>query len=150
MSSTHRTTIDETAPAVTRQERVVGAAPARVLALLRDVTAWPAWQPEVQRVDRVEPQGLLRVGSTFRWRSGGVWITSTVVELEEGRAIAWTGRAVGTRAVHTWVLDEVPGGTRVRTEESMSGWLPRLLPGAVRRTLENGVASTLDALAAEA
>jgi hypothetical protein len=48
--------------------------------------------------------------------------------------------------VHVWALEPVDGGTRVRTEESMSGWLPRILAPVVRRMLDRGVAATLDAL----
>lgn len=140
--------IDDQAPAVTRQERKVTASPDRVFGLLADVTAWPSWQPDVTRV---EFSGALAVGSTFRWRARGVTITSTVELLDRPRTIGWTGRAIGTRARHVWFLEPTgDGGTLVRTEESMSGWLPRLLGSMVRKTLDGGVAVTLDALAAAA
>src|SRR5690242_19239509 len=117
--------IDQHAPATTRQERHVAAAPERVFALLSDVAAWPDWQDHVRSV---EVTGALAVGTTFRWRSRGVTITSTVEVLERPRTIGWSGRAVGTRARHVWHLEPTAdGGTLVRTEESMSGWLPRLL-----------------------
>jgi hypothetical protein len=131
--------------AVTRQERFVPADPERVLDLLTDVAAWPSWQPDVSSV---EVDGPLAFGSVFRWRSG-VAITSTVTVLEPARLV-WTGRAIGTRAVHGWTLESVAGGTLVRTEESMSGWLPRLMRRSMQRTLEKGVASTLDALVVRA
>jgi hypothetical protein len=53
-------------------------------------------------------------------------------------------------ALHVWALETAPGGTLLRTEESMTGWLPRLSPRMMQRTLESGVAATLDALAAAA
>lgn len=134
--------ISADAPAVTRQERVVPATPAQVFALLADVEAWPTWQPDVTRV---RTSGTLAVGTEFRWHSG-VRVTSRVTHLRPGRAIAWTGRAVGTRAIHTWTLEEDPGGTLVRTEESMDGWLPRMLTSTVQRTLERGVSQVLEAL----
>ena len=140
--------IEHSAPAVTRQEREMAAAPERVFDLLVDVAGWPRWQSAVTRVDATGP---LAEGSTFRWRSGGVGITSTVEQLQRPRSVGWRGTAIGTRAVHVWHLEPTAsGGTRVTTEESMSGWLPRLLPGMVRRTLDRGVRETLDALAEEA
>src|SRR4051812_45355399 len=106
-------TIDEKAPAITRQEREVGLSPDEVFELLADVGGWPRWQRDVARVD---PSGPVRVGSTFRWRSGGVTITSTVEELDRPTTIGWTGRAIGTRPTHVWWLTPSPnGGTLVRT-----------------------------------
>jgi uncharacterized protein YndB with AHSA1/START domain len=137
--------IETNAPAVTRQERVVDAPPEVVFALLADVRSWPRWQPAVSTAE-LEGAGELAVGTSFRWRSGGTTIVSTVQELAAPSTIGWTGRALGTRAVHVWALEPVDGGTRVRTEESMSGWLPRILAPVVRRMLDRGVAATLDAL----
>ena len=134
--------IDRTAPATTVQERVVAASPEQVFALLADVEAWPTWQP---KVSKASSDGPFTIGSTFRWRSGAA-ITSTVTVFEPGRTIAWTGRALGTHAVHTWALEAVGGGTRVLTEESMSGWLPRVMTRTVQRTLDQGVSAVLDAL----
>lgn len=139
------TRIDDTAPAVTRQERRVPASPERVLALLTDVADWPRWQTKVTAASGETP---VRLGSSFTWRSG-VGIASTITALEADRLVVWTGRAIGTRAIHAWTLEESGGGTLVRTEESMDGWLPRLLRRTVQRTLDSGVAATLDDLEAE-
>lgn len=139
--------IEQNAPAVTRQERIVSAPPERVFQLLADVAAWPEWQPHVRRsrVESGDADGGL--GTTFVWRSGGVTITSTIGQWDRPRAIGWTGRTIGTRAVHVWSLEPVGADqTLVRTEESMSGWLPRVLTSMTRRTLEDGVRATLDAL----
>lgn len=140
--------IDTKAPAITSQERVLGATPEVVFALLADVADWPRWQPEVSSSE-VVGAGSLEVGTSFRWKSGGATIVSTVQTLTAPTTIGWTGRAIGTRAVHVWFLEPVASGTLVRTEESMAGWLPRLLGPMVRRMLEKGVAATLDALQRE-
>lgn len=137
------TQIDPAAPAVTRQSRTVAGTPEQVFAVITDIEGWPRWQPEVTRAT---VRGPLEVGTTFTWRSG-VPIRSTVTVLDPNRAITWTGRTVGTRAVHSWTLEAVDGGTLVRTEESMDGWLPRLATRTVQRTLERGVTAVLDALA---
>jgi hypothetical protein len=56
-----------------------------------------------------------------------------------GPALGWTGRAFGTRAAHAWTLTPRAGGVLVETEESLEGWLPRLLRGMMRRTLEESI-----------
>jgi hypothetical protein len=49
-------------------------------------------------------------------------ITSTIVDAdEENGVIGWRGVAFGTRAVHTWKLEETRNGVRVDTEESFEG-----------------------------
>lgn len=141
--------IDTNAPAVTRQEREIDAAPEVVFALLADVADWPRWQTDVSESEIVGA-GPLEVGTSFRWKSGGASIVSTVETLTAPTTIGWSGRAIGTRAVHVWVLEPVAGGTRVRTEESMAGWSPRILGPLARRMLDKGVAATLDALEQEA
>lgn len=124
-------------------ERIIHASPARVWAVLTDIQRWPEWQPGVTFVSRVAPLG---VGTTFRWRANGLTIRSTLRELEPGRCMAWTGRALGMTASHVWTLQPHDEGTYVMTQESLSGWLARfmgwLMPEFVARTLQNG----LDAL----
>ncbi len=76
-------------------------------------------------------------------------IVSELGEVDPPRRIAWTGRTLGLRAVHTWTFEERGEGTRVQTEESFEGWLARLLPGLLRRTLRSSLENGLAALAAE-
>ena len=141
-------TPNKNAPALTSQELRVDAPPERVFALLADIEQWPRWQPSVTEAT-IRGQDALSAGATFVWKSG-TRITSTVELFDSPRAIGWRGRAIGTRAIHVWHLDPDGTGTLVRTEESMEGPLPRLMPRMVRKMLENGVRETLDALAEEA
>lgn len=140
--------IDQHAPATTRQQRHLSAPPDVVFALLVSVNDWPRWQSGVTTA-RIVDADALTVGGTFRWKSRGASIVSTVHDLDAPRTVVWTGRAIGTSAVHVWHLEPAEGGTWVRTEESMSGWLPRLLPRMVQRALDQGVGATLDALEEE-
>lgn len=115
--------------------------------LLLDVQRWPHWNAAVTRVD---PHAPLAIGATFSWRSQGVGIRSTITELRAPSRLAWSGRALGTRAVHVWELQETASGCLVRTSESFDGWLPRLMRQAMQRKLEAALTSWLSALKAAA
>ena len=132
--------VNRQAPAVARDEVFVEASPQRVWALQTDVDSWPAWRSDVSRA---ELEGDLAVGSVFRWRSGGFSVVSTVREVEPERRLVWMGKALGTRAVHSWVFEAREGGVLVRTEESFEGWLVRPLKGTMQRTLEGSLRTWL-------
>lgn len=89
-----------------------------------DIDAWSQWQ---SAISSAHARGPLAVGSQFDWKSGGLTIASTVQTLEPNQRISWTGKALGTRANHTWMLQAKNGGTLVTTEESMTGWLVSVL-----------------------
>ena len=55
------------------------------------------------------------------------------------KKFGWTGKALGTFAIHNWVLTEVDGGTSVFVEESMEGFLVNLFKKMFNKTLENGL-----------
>ncbi|MBN0048550.1 SRPBCC family protein [Streptomyces actuosus] len=111
-------TIDETAPVVVRLSTAIAAPLATVWDLHTDIAAWPAWNPEV---DRAVPDGPLTPGSSFRWRTHGLDIVSTVHELVAGERIVWGGPAAGITGLHVWTFERGDGGVTVRTEESWSG-----------------------------
>jgi hypothetical protein len=140
-------TVNEEAPAVARESLMVDATPDVVFATLADLASWPAWQ---KGVSRVAADGPTASGTVFRWRSGGVGITSTVELFAPPAAIGWKGRSIGTRAIHIWRLRPEGEGTLVETEESMEGWLVRLLKGPMRKVLRQGIGSAITALKAEA
>jgi len=98
----------------------------------------------------VKADGPAAPRATFRWRSGGAGITSTVELFEPGVALGWSGRSVGTRVIHPWRFRPDGNGTLVDTEESMEGWLVSLLKRPMRRVLKQGVSSAIHALKAEA
>ena len=70
-------------------------------------------------------------------------IRSTIQEVSVPERLAWTGRALGTRAIHVWSLSRQPEGTLVRTEESLDGILVRALRGRMQRTLAMTLESML-------
>ncbi|WP_030774865.1 MULTISPECIES: SRPBCC family protein [unclassified Streptomyces] len=111
-------TIDETAPVIVRLSTVIDAPLTTVWALHTDVAAWPAWNADI---DRTIVDGPLLPGSSFRWLTHGLDITSTVQELVPGERIVWGGTVEGIVGVHVWAFEQSDAGVVVHTEESWSG-----------------------------
>ena len=135
------------APVFGASEIEIAAAPDIVWSVLTDFGRWPAWNLDVKSI---AIDGDVAPGTQFRWKAGPATITSVIREVEPPRSIAWTGRTVGTSAKHVDRLEAADGRTRVRTEESFEGWLPRLLRRQMRTTLQNGLDDGLRDLKAEA
>lgn len=87
---------------------------------------WPTWYPHFRDL-AIEGGGPdLRLGSSFRWKAFGVTLRSEVMEFVEPERIAWSARARGIDAYHAWVVEGLPSGCRVVTEENQNGWAARL------------------------
>lgn len=134
--------INADAPVVTRDEIVVHAPIETVWGIQTNVAAWPSWQPDI---DGVQVGGPLSVGSSFRWQTFGLDITSTVEEIDAPHRIVWGGPAGGIVGVHVWELTSREDGVLVHTEESWDGeevsaqaeTLQGALDGSLRGWLEN-------------
>ena len=111
-------TIDETAPVRVRLSIEINAPLATVWDLHTDIAAWPTWNTDI---DQAELNGLLVPGDSFRWRTHGLEIISTVHELVPGERIVWGGPANGITGIHVWTFEQVGDHVIVRTEESWSG-----------------------------
>lgn len=110
--------INENAPVITRDEIVINAPLQLVWDIQTDVEAWPLWQPDV---GSARSNGPLLIGSSFRWQTAGLDITSTVTAIEPLRRIEWGGPGNGINAVHVWTFGQTAGGVLVKTEESWQG-----------------------------
>ena len=124
------------APAFAERQVFIAAPRERVWGLLSDIDDWPRWQSGVSRA-RLE--GPLTPGTAFRWKAGGMSITSTLDRVTPPFHIAWRGKALGLRAIHAWHLYRHPSGTVVMTAESFEGPLGRLLRPLMQRTLNRGL-----------
>ena len=92
--------------------------------ILTAIDEWPTWQCGVKSANL---NGPLVVGTTFSWKTGGISIRSELSEVLINQRIGWTGTALGTKAVHSWLLEEQDGATLVVTNETLTGWLPKLM-----------------------
>lgn len=136
-------TVDENAPVLVRLETTVHAPLATVWALHTDIAGWSAWNTGI---DSVAYDGPLAPGSTFRWLTHGLEITSTLLEVVPGARIVWGGPAHGIDGVHVWTFEQPDpeGAVTVRTEESWAGApveeRPAELEAALRQSLEQWLA----------
>jgi len=138
---------DHEAPVFERGEIVLAAPPEVVWDTITDFRSWPQWMPGVRSVEIGEP---VRVGTRFKWKAGAGAITSEIVESERPARVAWKGRTFGIDAVHVWSIEADSQGSRVVTEESWAGPLPRALRGLMRKTVRKALDDGRAALKAEA
>ncbi len=146
-ASTTAMQIDASAPVVLAAEIGIAAPPDRVWRILSAIADWPSWNQDI-RFARVD--GPVAAGTRFRWKSGPLAITSTVEDVVSAHRIGWTGRTIGLRARHVWTLTDDGGGTRVRTDESLTGVLPRLFAGPIRKSVQQSLDKWLAMLQATA
>lgn len=134
------------APVITRKNIVINAPVEKVWKIFCDVDNWDAWQKEI-----VSPaiNGAFKAGTTFNWKSNGLTITSTLQTVEVDKMIGWSGPAFGSFAIHTWYLTEHNGQTTIRVEESMEGWLVKLLQNKFQTSLDDSIEHWLSYLKIE-
>jgi Polyketide cyclase / dehydrase and lipid transport len=87
---------------------------------------WPSWCPNFEDVVIQGGGSDLNLGARFRWKAYGVTLDSKVEELMPFERIAWSARAMGIDAYHAWLIERLPSGCRVLTEETQNGWVARL------------------------
>jgi uncharacterized protein YndB with AHSA1/START domain len=134
------------APVKCTKTILIAATPAQVWAVLTNINAWPQWQTEIPKA---QLQGPLASGSTFTWKTGGATIHSILHTVEANQAFGWTGKTIGATAIHNWLLKEINGKTEVAVQESMDGWLTKLLKKAFNKNLEKGMTKWLELLKTE-
>lgn len=135
--------IDQNAPLAARQEIFIAATPEQVWAVQADINHWADWQPDISTI---KLEGELTAGSVFRWKANGLNITSTLEVVEPPQHIGWTGDSLGMHAIHIWHFERQAEGTRAITEESLSGWFPRILKLFDENFLEKSLAASLKTL----
>jgi hypothetical protein len=132
--------INQNAPAKSRHEIFIHSTPDTVWSILTDIENWKAWNPAVMRS---KLNGALAPGTVFEWKSNGFSVRSSLKDIQPARRVSWTGQAFGTRAIHVWYFLPEHGGVRVITEESFEGWLVRLMPEAMQKSLDGSLIAML-------
>jgi hypothetical protein len=138
---------NEKAPAYSMKKEFIDAPVKEVWNILVNISQWPKWNDGVKDVHIA---GDVKTGTEFRWISNGMKIRSRIEKVEEPNRIVWSGRTMGIRAVHSWVLAEQGNQTEVSTEESFEGLIVRLLSGQMQKTLDGALGQVLGALKREA
>ncbi len=131
------------APAFAKHQLLIQAPIENIWQILTDINDWKSWNPNVSKS---ELHGKLAPDLTFRWKSGGITITSIIKEVEPYQRISWTGKAIGTQAIHIWTLEAQEQGVLVETSESFNGWLVRLFKGSMQKMLDAALESWLEHL----
>ena len=116
--------IDTSAPIYSRKEIIINAPVEKVWQIQTGIKSWVNWQPDVTSA---KLEGPLATGTVFRWKVKGLAITSTLHTVEPNQHIGWTGVSLGMYAIHNWTFERQGENTHVVTEESLSGWLTRLM-----------------------
>jgi uncharacterized protein YndB with AHSA1/START domain len=112
------TDVDRTAPVLTHLEIDIQAPRETVWRLHTDIDRWATWQTDITASALLAP---LKQGSSFRWSSYGMDITSTVYAIDDRSRILWGGDANGIAAIHEWTFNDTADGTHVTTTESFAG-----------------------------
>ena len=135
--------VDRAAPVIVAQQIAVAAPPARIWDLLTDIDRWPAWNPDIASAVL---DGPVAMGSTFRWTTAGLAITSTIGEAVPGKRIGWSGDTNGIVGIHLWTIEagDLTGRSSViQTVESWNGDLVRQDPETMRGLLQAAIKTWL-------
>ncbi len=135
--------IDTRAPLKAKKEIVIDAPINHVWIVQSDIKNWPKWQKEVSFTN---VQGELAKGTVFTWKAMGMNITSELQEVIENKIIGWSGKSIGMNAIHIWRFEKQGNKTIVTTEESLSGWFPKLIKIFKSDFLEQSLLKALQTL----
>lgn len=131
------------APVQCSKRIVIKASPATVWNVLTNIDGWATWQTKISKPIL---NGPLQPGTTFDWKTDGSGIHSTIHTVDPHQHFGWTGKTMGIYAVHNWTLTEVPGGTQVLVDETMEGFLARLLKTWFNKNLSSDMEFWLEQL----
>jgi hypothetical protein len=139
--------INRKAPVQFKGDVEIAADPETVWKVLATIDRWPDWNPDIKSVSL---DGSVAKGTEFRWKAKSWKIVSVIQNVKRARLLAWTGRMMGIKAVHTWHLEPRGAGTLVVNEESWDGLVARLFRRSLQKALDKTNASGLARLKAEA
>lgn len=138
--------INQNAPVKQSNEIFIDATPEKVWSILTDIGNWPGWNQPVTKVKLEEP---VSEGTTFVWKTNGTKISSKIHTFNKMSVLGWTGKTFGAKAIHNWYFTPALGGTVLRVEESMEGWLIGLMKNAMNQKLTDDMQSWLNELKVE-
>lgn len=138
--------VNQNAPVFQKNEMFIQADPEKVWNMLTDIPNWPNWN---HKISKARLQGTPAVDGEFNWTINGANIRSTFHTVEKHRTLGWRGVTFGATAIHNWYLEARDGGTLVKVEESMEGWLIALFRKKMNRDLAADMQYWLEVLQQE-
>lgn len=139
-------TINNNAPVKCSKTITINASSEKVWAVMTNINNWANWQTDISNP---KINGELNPNTTFDWKSGGAKIHSTLHTVEPFKNFGWTGETFGIFAIHSWSFTETNGQTEVSVDESMEGFLAKLLKKSFNKNLEKGMQKWLELLKQE-
>jgi len=108
-------------------ETTSSATPEALWSWLVRAADWSTWYANCKRLRFQDSPGPdLYPGCRFRWTTFGVPVSTVVDEFEPPLRLAWSGTAFGSTGYHAWTLLPQGSQTRIVTEETQRGVIPRL------------------------
>jgi len=138
--------INNNAPVKCSKTITINSNNEKVWEILTAIDNWANWQTDIKNS---KLNGELKPTTTFKWKSGGANILSTLQTVEQNKKLGWTGKSLGILAIHTWTFTEQNGKTILTVDESMEGFLAGLLKKTLNKKLEIGMQKWLDLLKQE-
>jgi uncharacterized protein YndB with AHSA1/START domain len=145
-SNVNKKSINYNAPVKCCKTISIHATPQRVWQVLTDINKWSVWQADISHSS---VQGEIKANTTFKWKTGGTNITSTIHTAKTNHLLGWTGKTMGLLAIHNWTLDYKDGNTTITVDESMDGILAILFKKSFNKSLEKGMLHWLELLKKE-
>ncbi|HEX2691081.1 MAG TPA: SRPBCC family protein [Kofleriaceae bacterium] len=129
--------LPEACPVFAHDELEADVSPAAFWARLVRATRWHEDYDNCKRLVIHGGGDQLAPGTRFTWTTFGVRVTTVIDNFEPERYLSWTGRGLGARGHHVWLIEPTPRGCRVVTEETQAGFPARLLAPFLRRGLHH-------------
>ena len=139
-------TINNNAPVKCSKEISINANKEKVWNVITNINNWSTWQSDISNP---KLKGDLVPNSHFDWKTGGAKIHSTIHTVNLYKEFGWTGKTFGMYAIHNWTINEVNGKIIVSVDESMEGFLAKLLKKGFNKNLEKDMQHWLELLKAE-
>jgi hypothetical protein len=123
--------INPNAPVSGKNEIVIDASREKILSIITDINNWTNWRKSITKSKLLEP---LVENSNFKWSADGLNYKSKIHTYNKD-AFGWTGTTIGAYAIHNWFFVEDNGKTVVRVEESLDGFLIKLMKKSMQKKI---------------
>ena len=103
----------------------IAAPPQAVWGVLLRAVDWPDWYPNSANVRIAGGDTELAQGRSFKWKTFGIPVASTVREFVAPERLAWDGGGPLMDVYHAWLIEPRGAGSWVLTQENQNGLAAR-------------------------